>query len=107
MVVSGLVIVAGNFRSGRTTRPGAGERFLGEILSIRIVVFAALIVGYMLALQPLGFIIASYLFLSAAMLFLYRGRILLTLAVSALSVAVIYVLFRFVFVVVLPRGAYF
>ncbi|MCO6386975.1 tripartite tricarboxylate transporter TctB family protein [Aliihoeflea sp. 40Bstr573] len=104
MVVSMIVIIAG---SNRRDSSGTGRRFFGDVISLRIVAFATLIIGYMLALQPLGFIVASYLFLTAAMFLLHRKRFLLTLVISAVSVAVIYGLFRYVFVVVLPRGVFF
>jgi putative tricarboxylic transport membrane protein len=104
MVLTAIVIIA---KSARREGGGDGRQFFGDVVSFRIVAFAALIIGYMLALQPLGFILASYLFLSAAMILLYRKRFLLTLVISAVSVAVIYGLFRYVFVVVLPRGAFF
>ena len=79
MVLTAIVIIAKSARRGG----GDGRQFFGDVVSFRIVAFAALIIGYMLALQPLGFILASYLFLSAAMILLYRKRLLLTLVISA------------------------
>jgi putative tricarboxylic transport membrane protein len=107
MLASGALILLDTARRTPAAERGAFKAFLADTVSPRIAGFAVLIVGYMLALQPLGFILSSFLFLSAGMIFLNRGRILLTLALSAASVAIIYVLFRYVFVVVLPRGAFF
>jgi putative tricarboxylic transport membrane protein len=106
MVVTAASILLQSVRS-RAERKGERLRFFGDVVSFRIVVFAALIVAYMLALQPLGFIAASFLFLSTSMMLLYRHRPFAALLLSALSVAVIYGLFRYVFVVVLPRGTFF
>lgn len=67
-----------------------------------VVVFIAIIVGYMLALQPLTFLPSSFLFLFLATWFLGGSTPLKSLAVSALTLGGIYVIFHTIFKVVLP-----
>lgn len=107
MVVSAIFIIADSARKSPPEKRGLLQALSIEIISLRTVVFAAMIVGYMMALRPLGFVLASYLFLAAAMMFLHRRNYLFLLLLSAVAVAVIYFLFRYVFVVVLPRGMFF
>ncbi|WP_099867593.1 tripartite tricarboxylate transporter TctB family protein [Pararhizobium haloflavum] len=104
MVVTGLIVL---LDAARRRRAENGASFFADVVAPRILLFAAMIIGYMLLLQPLGFILASFLFLFAGMAFLWRGNLLRTLIVSIVAVAAIYVLFRYVFVVVLPRGVIF
>jgi putative tricarboxylic transport membrane protein len=107
MVVSAVFILADSARKTPPEKRGMMQALSLEIISLRTVVFAVLIVGYMMALRPLGFVLASYLFLAAAMMFLHRRNYLYLLLLSAIAVAVVYFLFRYVFVVVLPRGMFF
>jgi len=80
------------------------RQFFHSVLPLPIVMFTVLIVAYMLALEPLGFIISSYGFLVAAMFVLGSRRILFTFVVSALSLVAIYLVFQTAFSVVLPEG---
>lgn len=84
-----------------TTLPG---EFARRITPRDVVVMAALILGYMVALEPLGFLAATFAFLLLSMLYLHRGGLVFTLMVAAGSLAAIYVVFRVVFTVVLPQG---
>lgn len=107
MVVSAIFVIADSARKAPPEKRGLMQALSLEIISLRTVVFAVLIVGYMMALRPLGFVVASYLFLAAAMLYLHRRNYVFLLVLSAVAVAVIYFLFRYVFIVVLPRGMFF
>lgn len=104
MAMSGLFIVAETARAQPEVERGALQRFAAEITPWRLVVLTLLIIGYMLALEPLGFLLSSFGFLFLGMSFLYRKGVLVNLAVSAGSLAFIYFIFRQVFSVVLPRG---
>jgi putative tricarboxylic transport membrane protein len=86
--------------------PGStlSRQFAHKVLPLPIVLFTVLIVAYMVALEPLGFIISSFIFLAAAMFVLGSRRILFTIVVSALSLAAIYLVFQTAFSVVLPDG---
>lgn len=106
MVVSGLVIAVDTGRMKRGFSQAAAG-FLSEITPATWLVFTAMIVAYMLALKPLGFLVSSFLFLFAALIYLHRRGIVWALVLSAGSLAAIYVIFRHVFAVVLPEGALF
>jgi putative tricarboxylic transport membrane protein len=96
-----------------TARKPADERqqgvaptaaFVRELLPRTIVGFTLLIVVYMFAMEPLGFVVSSFLFLVAGMRLLGERRLVYSALVSALSLAIIYVVFRTAFSVVLPQG---
>ncbi len=66
--------------------------------------FTTAIVVYMMVLERVGFLLASYLFLVVSMWLLGSRRIGLVLIVSALSLGAIYLIFQTAFSVVLPRA---
>jgi putative tricarboxylic transport membrane protein len=104
---SALVILRNTLRMKRPEVADGStlsRRFLDQVTPLPIVLFTALIVVYMLALEPLGFVISSFAFLVAAMLALGSKRILFNVVVSAVSLALIYVIFQTAFSVVLPEG---
>jgi putative tricarboxylic transport membrane protein len=80
-------------------------QFRRQLVPAVVVWFTLAILLYMLALESLGFVLASYLFLVASMRLLGSRRWGLNLLVSAACLAAIYVIFQTVFSVVLPRGA--
>jgi hypothetical protein len=107
MLLSGVKIAVNTLRvpppeveSGRTL----ARDFLHRITPASIVLFTVLIVAYMFALEPLGFVASSFLFLMLAMFALGERRIVRTLVISAISLACIYVVFQTAFSVVLPEG---
>lgn len=107
MVLSGLKIVAGTARRpppGRIPGVPLGSAFAQLLLPRVVVLFTLLIVLYMFALEPAGFVVASFLFLVAGMGVLGSRRWGYNAVVSAVSLAVIYVIFQTAFSVVLPEG---
>lgn len=107
MVVSGLVVTAGDWRRARRERRPlrqSARAFTAEITPSVVMVFAGFVIGYAALLDSLGFIPASFLFLFAAIHFLHRGSVAFSFGVTVLSLAVIYTVFRLVFQVVLPEG---
>lgn len=107
MSVSALAFVRNTLRMAAPEVP-AGRTLAGEfahrVTPLPIVLFTGLIVAYMLSLEWLGFVPSSFVFLVASMFALGSRRIVFTLAVSALSLAAIYVVFQTAFSVVLPEG---
>lgn len=75
---------------------------IGELLPRRIVLFTLLIVAYMLLLQPLGFLISTFLFLCCGFIYLRGSTLLRSVLIAAAAVAVIYGIFHYLFQVVLP-----
>ncbi len=72
---------------------------------LTLVLFTLLIVAYMLLLEVLGFLVASYLFLLLSMQVLGSKRLGLNLVVSAVVLAAIFIVFQTAFSVVLPAGS--
>ena len=98
MVIAAVIVVVSNLRArGRET-----DRT--PILPARVAVFAVLLALYALAIEPLGFLPASLAFLFAGTKLLYHGGWIASAVISIGALAVIYVLFRIVFQVVLPEG---
>lgn len=107
MVASSFAVILQNRRMAPPEIPaGAGRlgEFARRITPRDIVVVAAMILGYMAALEPFGFLPASFAFLFLSILYLHRGGLVFTLLVSAGALAAVYVVFRMVFTVVLPGG---
>lgn len=73
-------------------------------LSARGAFFAALSMIYVGVLDTIGFVIATSVFLFASFIALGRRRTTGAAAYALLSVAVIYLLFRIFFLVLLPEG---
>lgn len=109
MVLTGIANVVHALRERPTdTRPGESlpAKFMREITPGVLIGFGVAIVAYMLLLDRLGFLLASYLFLVVSMGLLGSRRIGLNLGVSALCLAAIYAIFQTVFSVVLPKGTW-
>jgi hypothetical protein len=109
-----FVMVVAGLKIARDTRRVAGpdssadappaSRFFHAITPMVVVALTGLIALYAFALEPLGFLVASLLFLVAAMFVLGERRILRTALISVVSLAVIYAIFQTAFSVVLPEG---
>lgn len=102
MLVSALFIfketrARPNFDSGT-------ERFLKTVMPVRLVCIVALVVAYVWAMPWLGFMLSSAIFLFAAIAFLWRKNVFISAALAGFTLAVIYVIFRILFQVVLPKG---
>ena len=107
MVVAGVKILRDTRRvpgPDKSADALPASRFFHAITPAVVVWLTLLIVAYMFALEPLGFIVSSFLFLVAAMFALGERRVLHSALVSAVSLAVIYVIFQTAFSVVLPDG---
>lgn len=96
MTAAALVAAIGATRRGT---PGQGAVLPGDVGAV-----GALVLAYMAGLEALGFVAASLAFLTLAIAWLERGRVLRAAAVAAVTVAAVWVVFRLVFRVVLPPG---
>lgn len=103
MAVSSLLVVVGTARrpAAEDTRPA---RFLAEALPGRLLIFLALIAGFLAAMPFLGFWLASAVFLYAAIALLWRRGVVRPLLITILALALVYLTFRVGFEIVLPRG---
>ncbi len=107
MVLSALVILRATLRRPRpddVDDRGAGA-FFRDVLPMRQRVLFGIILAYMLALPWAGFVVASCLFLFVAIQYLWRKPVWVSLVLTGAMVAVIHLLFRVVFQVVLPQGS--
>jgi len=102
MVISGLVILVSATR--KPPRPDDAPGFFADVLPLNYIVLIGLVFGYVVLMPLVGFVVSSALFLFCAFQFLWRKNPLVVLMLTALTLAVIYLVFREVFQVVLPQG---
>ncbi len=107
MVVTGLMSLVKTARAKLALEPNQSviQQFFQKLAPATLILFTVLIVAYMLLLEVLGFIVASYLFLLLSMQVLGSKRFGLNLVVSALVLAAIFIVFQTAFSVVLPAGS--
>lgn len=103
MIISGLLILISTARMPASPSDAGG--FFAKVLTRNHIVLIGLVLGYVILMPLLGFIVSSALFLFCAFQFLWRKNAFVTLALTALTLGVIYVIFREVFQVVLPQGS--
>ena len=101
MVLSSLSILA---RSVSRPASQQSQSLLSYLFPLQVVLFAALVAGYAVAIPYAGFMAASGGFMLNALRALWRRGPLWSLGISAVSMGAIYLLFRIVFQVVLPMG---
>ncbi|MCQ8782953.1 tripartite tricarboxylate transporter TctB family protein [Mangrovibrevibacter kandeliae] len=100
MLATALIVAVKTAR-----RPAAADEKLGrDVLPPLVFVFALFLLAYALLLKPLGFLPTSALFLVGSVKILSGRGWGFAVGVSALSLLVIYVLFRIVFTVLMPAG---
>lgn len=106
MLVTGLINLVKAARARQERPEGAGPlaHFAASILPAKMAVFAIMVTVYVVVLEPLGFLLSSYLFLVIAMRVLGSRRMGLNALVALLSLAAIYVIFQTAFSVILPPG---
>ena len=102
MVVSGLMTLLSAARMPK--KPDDESCFFVEVLSFNHFVLIVLVCGYVILMPVLGFVISSGLFLFCSFQFLWRKNPLVILALTAVTLAVIYIIFREVFQIFLPQG---
>lgn len=100
MVVCGALILRDTLRKSATT----AEKLERDILPLPVIVTILAILAYALALKPLGFLPTSFLFLTGLIGYLRGGSLLRAAIQSLLIVALIYLIFRIVFTVLMPPG---
>jgi putative tricarboxylic transport membrane protein len=108
MAMAAIMVVTATIslmHSLRLSSPRGGMRlFVKQILPPTVVVFSLLILGYSLLLEPLGFVLASFVFLLVSSWFLQAGQFKRALLLSVISIVRVYIVFRLMFQVVLPEG---
>lgn len=84
------------------TKPDEGSRFR---LPVSVTVFLS-IIAYILAIQYLGYLVATALFMLGSMWFFGQRRVLVSLAATVLFMALVYVMFVHFFGLRLPEGLF-
>lgn len=102
MLISALFIMADALARRRVE--AAPDAEYAKVITSRLVGVIALVAAYVFSMPYIGFMVASAVFLFAAFIFLWRKNLLISLALTAGTLAMIYVIFRVLFQVVLPRG---
>ncbi|WP_265517188.1 tripartite tricarboxylate transporter TctB family protein [Nitratireductor luteus] len=77
---------------------------MAEVVPVKLLVMLVLVAAYLAAMPLIGFVLASGVFLFVSFAFLWRRHVLVCLALSLVSLAIVYFLFRVIFQVVLPQG---
>lgn len=85
-------------------KPDPNETLAGNIIPMPIIVTIVMVALYAVALQPLGFIPTSILFLLVMIRYLSGRGWGFCLGVSVGTVALIYLVFRLIFAVLMPQG---
>jgi len=106
LAASAVMVLASCITFLNTLKSPAAEgvRFAYHCLPPVVAIIMALILIYSVVLESVGFILTSFSFLFISIQFLYRRSVLTTLAITLLSLIVVYIIFRLVFQVVLPEG---
>lgn len=107
MVVTGLMSLRQAWRSQAPKDSGQSvfRQFVVQLAPLRLVLFTALIVAYMLALEVTGFLVSSYVFLLLSMQVLGSKKFVFNLLISGVVLICIFIVFRTAFSVVLPAGS--
>lgn len=107
MVVTGLMSLRQAWRSQAPNDSGQSvfQQFVVQLAPVRLILFTALIVVYMLALEVTGFLVSSYVFLLFSMQVLGSKRFIFNLLISGVVLICIFIVFRTAFSVVLPAGS--
>ncbi|MFT5210549.1 MAG: putative tricarboxylic transport membrane protein [Flavobacterium sp.] len=90
----------------KTSQMSTNSAAFSDLITPRILIFfASITLGYILIINQLGFLASSILFLFFSILVLHRQGPLLAILISVNALAVIYVVFRVVFKVILPEAS--
>lgn len=105
MFTTAVMVVTSSMVAFRTLRlpasPGQGWR---TVLPGVVSFTGLMMLFYALALKPVGFLPTSFVFLTVLTRVLMGGSLFRAAALSALSLTLVYVIFRVVFSVLMPEG---
>ncbi len=104
MLLSSLVIMRELMAKGSTSQDRQSS-FLRDIVPLRLLVVVGFILAYVVAMPLIGFVFSSAVFLFASFWLLWRKGPVISAALTLASLAIVYIVFRMVFQVVLPGGS--
>lgn len=106
MLISSLAILASHRYKQRDPRIRSAlhecQVFLHEHFKPHIIVFTIISVIYLAAIIWLSFFISTFVFLAVMFIYFRQGKVISSLIITTVAIAVIYVLFTMVFRVYLP-----
>ena len=106
MFVSSIFILINTFSKNKTLKQNSFQ-VIKYLFPLRFILFVLLIFLYTFVIQYLGFLLASGIFLFISVWSLWEKGPLPAILISLSSIAIIYLLFRIVFKVILPIGTFF
>jgi putative tricarboxylic transport membrane protein len=80
------------------------QNFYEVVFPVRHMIFIAVLVAYMVLLEPFGFIASSFFYLVASNLVLGERRYARMIVINVITLAAVYLVFQTAFSVVLPEG---
>lgn len=106
MLASSVVILVSHRRKARDPKITSAAQelkvFLAEHFKPPIVAFSVAAIAYLIAINWISFYVSTFCFLLAMFTYYRKGRFVSSLLITAVTIAVIYVLFTMVFRVYLP-----
>jgi len=99
MVITAVIVALQTFRL-----PESDEHGWRAILPGFVIFMAVMMIFYALALKPVGFLPTSFVFLLISTKVMMRSSLAKAALISALSLALVYVVFRLIFSVLMPEG---
>ncbi|WP_221801386.1 tripartite tricarboxylate transporter TctB family protein [Oceanobacter mangrovi] len=102
MVISCVIALVDDFR--RPSHDGEWHEFFQHVLPLTVALMIAVIFLFAIMLDTVGFIITAFLFLFGSIQLLHRRGIGKSLLIAAVALVLVYLVFRIIFVVVLPEG---
>jgi len=103
MLVSALFIL--NDSLSRRNIKNSPDHVTVHVLTWRLIIVIALVASYVLTMPYIGFMLSSAAFLLVSFLYLWRKSIGISILLTTATLLVIYLIFRILFQVVLPRGS--
>lgn len=100
MVVTSIIIL----KRAIATKAGLDGSFFGTVFPVRIALIVGMLLAYAVALQPLGFLPTSALFLVLTIKYLSNRSWVFSMTIGLVSLICIYLVFRIVFTVLMPAG---
>jgi putative tricarboxylic transport membrane protein len=105
MVIFIALVLIGNRKAEKSNTDGLKNELrlaATEIFTPQFLIYTAIIIAYMLVIQPLHFLPSSFAFLLISMIYLKGSTPLKSLLISAATLGGIYLIFHYLFLVVLP-----
>lgn len=106
LVTSGLMCLSACFTifSNYKRKAKTEGMFFDEIVPGYLAVAIVLLFIFSVVLETLGFILTAFFFLVIMTLLFYKRGLVRSVFLSLLSIAIIYIIFRLLFQVILPEG---